>query len=583
MQKAFFACFLVLLGTNTFAQKSEKTYIIDSSPADTAGLWSGMQHLAQGMEAQDILINGRLPTEVAAETYRNLAVIEVVYVGLESYETRVARAPKIPKNAAFVEVLMQYNGWRWDNVKQELHKGVLVCHKTVAADLKTVFGNMLQRKFPIYKVQPANMSRFAEDPADGWDDEYIMRENITTCFNFRLKTNRTALSLHAEGKAIDINPNQNPYEMYAERGKFTHPEGAIYDKNAEGAISDENIVQYFDALGWQWAGRWTNPVDYQHFQKNKRSRKACLVGDVDMKNYFWTEDATDEVYFYKNKRKKELNQPDFVIYKNEKPLLQRLFYALDEKNMSILLAQKGTTRFENLPNTVWDYQITDRNGNVFDKNTLLSVKDYTPLSPKNNTPDKPLARTKMVIAYSKTGKDAADILKIKLENAGASVIFTDENDLKNADIKDSIFLFNPHLTLNLRVEKGDIPQSSTTATKAKLYIQGNWKAKNYRYDTPKNHDNLDFLRLLMTDDFEKSAAFANALNKNLTADTTPFRLHYDYYSETSIQSEEPNIYYRFDKNMLNINGACVTVVATPNAVASRFANDCFQSIVQFLK
>jgi peptidoglycan LD-endopeptidase CwlK len=532
----------------TFAQAQKNATIIDSRTADTLGMWTAMQSLAQGMEAQAIRINGKLPTAVATETYRDLVVLEVAYYGFEP--------------------------------KAKLHSGVLVCHKDVAADLKTVFQKMLRNKFPVEKVIPANRFPVSENPADGWNDEAIMQANVTTCFNFRLKTNRTALSLHAEGKAIDINPRINPYEAYSERGKFVHPEGAQYEKSAKGAIADNNIVRYFDALGWQWAGRWTNPVDFQHFQKNKRSKKAFLVGDANWKNYFWIDDATDDFYLYENKRKKEVNQPFCIIYKDERPLLQELFYALDEKNLYILLQQKAQNRFDALPKTTWDYKIKDRNGLVFDQKTLLQAKDYLAILPKNNTANLPLKGVRiLLISPLKTSEllspsqAAADTLRRKLEQAGATVLIT--NQQKTLGAKE-IHRFNPHLSLLMTITNYTLPKGDYPMLLGDVFLLGKVTANTSGI----NAAHLAFTRLLLTNDFEKSAAFGLALSRNLRPQVPPH--HYNY-----IKNEEGGTTYytpdfdSFDPCMLN--AAFAEIVVCADFSATKIADNCYNAILEYVK
>jgi hypothetical protein len=34
--------------------------------------------------------------------------------------------------------------------------------------------------------------------------------------------------------------------------------------------SGDVVTRAFDAIGWQWGGRWTSLVDYQHFERATR-------------------------------------------------------------------------------------------------------------------------------------------------------------------------------------------------------------------------------------------------------------------------------------------------------------------------
>jgi hypothetical protein len=92
-----------------------------------------------------------------------------------------------------------------------------------------------------------------------------MEANNTSAFNFRFKTgSRTELSKHAGGRAIDINPVQNPYI----KGELVLPKSSEYDPEAEGTLCEDHpVVRTFLKLGWEWGGNWTSRKDYQHFEK----------------------------------------------------------------------------------------------------------------------------------------------------------------------------------------------------------------------------------------------------------------------------------------------------------------------------
>ena len=80
------------------------------------------------------------------------------------------------------------------------------------------------------------------------------------------------MSNHAFGRAIDINPVQNPFVT----SKTTSPKNGLpYDAASErvakitGLIREgDPVVQAFDAHSWDWGGRWNSLKDYQHFSKD---------------------------------------------------------------------------------------------------------------------------------------------------------------------------------------------------------------------------------------------------------------------------------------------------------------------------
>lgn len=138
----------------------------------------------------------------------------------------------------------------------KLHRGQLVADKTLAADLKEIFKVIKKRKFPVAKVIPVNVY--------DWNDEESMSDNNTSCFNYRTIAGTNVMSKHSQGRAIDINPVQNP-EI---KGVHVSPSGAKYNSNAPGTISAHSwLVIEFKKRGWQWGGEWTHKKDYQHFEK----------------------------------------------------------------------------------------------------------------------------------------------------------------------------------------------------------------------------------------------------------------------------------------------------------------------------
>ncbi len=91
-----------------------------------------------------------------------------------------------------------------------------------------------------------------------------MAANNTSGFNYRHVPGHNSLSNHAFGRAIDINPVQNPY---MQNGLATPP-GAVYRPGQPGTITDGPIVQAFERRGWHWGGRWRFQTDWQHFDKS---------------------------------------------------------------------------------------------------------------------------------------------------------------------------------------------------------------------------------------------------------------------------------------------------------------------------
>ena len=108
------------------------------------------------------------------------------------------------------------------------------------------------------------------DAYGGSDFRSIEADN-TSAFNCRYVEGTTRWSEHAYGRAIDVNPIENPY---VSRGRTSHPASVSYvDRSPRRpgmAYEGGLLVRAFDAIGWGWGGRWTSIKDYQHFSASGR-------------------------------------------------------------------------------------------------------------------------------------------------------------------------------------------------------------------------------------------------------------------------------------------------------------------------
>lgn len=139
-----------------------------------------------------------------------------------------------------------------------IHQGQIVVHRDLAEETEAIFAEVMEAGFPIEKMVPISVY--------GWDDDASVLDNNTSGFNYRRTqgpgTSGKVLSMHAYGRAIDINPYQNPFLDASGKGMTQ------YDPAAKGAITrDSAITKIFKKHGWKWGGDWANTKDYQHFYK----------------------------------------------------------------------------------------------------------------------------------------------------------------------------------------------------------------------------------------------------------------------------------------------------------------------------
>lgn len=141
--------------------------------------------------------------------------------------------------------------------------GHLIVHQDAVNDLRAVFRRLYERRFQIRQIRP--VTEF------GADDDRSMRANNSSAFNCRHVAGTGTWSQHAYGRAIDINPVQNPYVV---DGQADPPSGQPWvDRSTDGpgmALPRGSLVQAFTAQGWGWGGRWSSAQDYQHFSADGR-------------------------------------------------------------------------------------------------------------------------------------------------------------------------------------------------------------------------------------------------------------------------------------------------------------------------
>ena len=140
--------------------------------------------------------------------------------------------------------------------------GRLVVHKSVTDEMVYALRKMWRNDFRIRKM-------YLVDRYEG-SDKKSMRADNTSAFNCRYVSGTTTWSQHAYGKAIDINPVENPY--VAGDGSVSPKRGTEYKDRTldrKGMIHDgDAVVRAFEDQGWGWGGYWSSSKDYQHFSES---------------------------------------------------------------------------------------------------------------------------------------------------------------------------------------------------------------------------------------------------------------------------------------------------------------------------
>ena len=151
-----------------------------------------------------------------------------------------------------------------------LQMGEMIVSKDVAYDVMAIFEELFRNKYQVKSMHLVD-NYWTGDP-DSTDSASIDVNN-TSAFNYRTATGSSKLSNHAYGKAIDINPQQNPYVSYKSGSpKWSHSNANDYIKRDTGLphviTHDDLAYKVFTKYGFSWGGDWNSVKDYQHFDKN---------------------------------------------------------------------------------------------------------------------------------------------------------------------------------------------------------------------------------------------------------------------------------------------------------------------------
>jgi D-alanyl-D-alanine carboxypeptidase-like protein len=156
--------------------------------------------------------------------------------------------------------LLTLDYWGFDG---SVHAGRMVVHRDQAVRVRTVFRKLFYGRFPIRRMQLID--------SYGGDDHRSMAANNTSAFNCRFVSGTGHWSMHAYGRAVDLNPVQNPWVSGSEVSPRAGRPYADRSRQARGMVhGGDLVVRAFASVGWKWGGYWTGGKDYQHFSSNGR-------------------------------------------------------------------------------------------------------------------------------------------------------------------------------------------------------------------------------------------------------------------------------------------------------------------------
>lgn len=156
-----------------------------------------------------------------------------------------------------------FKHWNFDG---SATTGSVVVNVEVSVGIESVLKDLFEARFPIASAKPI------ED--FGGDDDRSTLANNSSAFNCRAVTGGRSFSEHAWGRAIDINPVQNPYVRA--NGTVLDPKAKRFVKRSalsesRGVITaNGSVVKAFKRIGWTWGGTFGRVKDYQHFSSTGR-------------------------------------------------------------------------------------------------------------------------------------------------------------------------------------------------------------------------------------------------------------------------------------------------------------------------
>lgn len=136
-------------------------------------------------------------------------------------------------------------------------RGEVVVAAALAPRALELFRRLYVLGFPIRQMRLV-------DDYDASDDASMAADN-SSAFNFRVVAGTQVLSQHALGRAIDINPVENPWRRPE---RLVPAEGAVFaDRTVIRPgmfVRPGPVVALLDEQGWEWGGDWRHAFDDHH-------------------------------------------------------------------------------------------------------------------------------------------------------------------------------------------------------------------------------------------------------------------------------------------------------------------------------
>lgn len=157
------------------------------------------------------------------------------------------------------------------NFEGQIQVGELIVNRDITEDVIEAFLALFEDEYQIESMYLIDNYWTGDPDSTDWAS---IDANNTSAFCYRAVTGGSRLSNHAYGRAIDINPRQNPYVSYSS-GKpvWAHENADPFIRRETGMphviTHEDTAFRVFKDFGFNWGGDWKNPKDYQHFEKKQ--------------------------------------------------------------------------------------------------------------------------------------------------------------------------------------------------------------------------------------------------------------------------------------------------------------------------
>ena len=223
--------------------------------------------VSTSIELIDTLQPGTIIDEASISDSSSYFKTYEIHEGDDIYNRINGKSYRQNKNISLCD--LRYLKILYYDFSNQIKVGEIIVNRSIADSTLSVFKELYDEKYQIHSVELVD-NYWTGDGAS--TDIASQAADNTSAFNYRMTTSGKKLSNHALGKAIDINPLENPYIITENGVQHCDIDASTpyFDRASELPhiiLKGDSCESVFEKYGFKWGGDWTNPVDYQHFEK----------------------------------------------------------------------------------------------------------------------------------------------------------------------------------------------------------------------------------------------------------------------------------------------------------------------------